>query len=72
MAITQCISELEGYLATQNGDQNQPSRKLLDTLNVSAGYECGKFNSLEQLLKGIKGTQPVSYTHLTLPTTPYV
>ena len=48
--------------------------------NVDYVFECtGKFNSKDKLLAHIKNgakkvivSAPVSYTHLTLPTTPYV
>ena len=48
---------------------------------VTALYHFTRLADYEQLkaplqnmceLLGIKGTLPVSYTHLTLPTTPYV
>ena len=65
-------------LSVSNLSVNYGSTRVVDKLNLELGQDeilmlvgptgCGKTT----ILQALAGLIPVSYTHLTLPTTPYV
>ena len=48
------------------------SGRALNALALSATLHCLTGCAIGEVLGMVIGTAPVSYTHLTLPTTPYV
>ena len=58
-------------------DDERDIRELISEILIDEGYQtrlCGSADEcLQELKKSVPGLLiPVSYTHLTLPTTPYV
>ena len=69
MKINCDMGESFGIYNAGNDEEIMP---LIDVANVACGFHASDPNHMRKTVELAKKYKAVSYTHLTLPTTPYV